>query len=82
MSGLPLTAANQPALATAVIRPEKNTTFEAGLKSQLLSNTLRLNADVFQTDVRNFQTNIVDSSPGALRGYLADSGLIAPVIPR
>ena len=72
MSGLPLNAANLPALATVVIRPEKNTTYEAGIKSKLLNNRVILNADVYETTVKDFQTNVVDTGPGALRGYLAN----------
>jgi iron complex outermembrane receptor protein len=72
MSGLPLNAANQPALATAVIRPEHNTTAEIGVKTRLFGQRLLLNADVYETTVRDFQTNVVDSGPGALRGYLAN----------
>ncbi len=72
MSGLPLDASNNPALATAVVRPERDTTYEVGVKSKLLDNRVVLNADVFDTTVRDFQTNVVDNSPGALRGYLAN----------
>ena len=72
MSGLPLNAANLPALATAVIKPEENTTFELGTKTRLLDQRLLLNADVYETTVTDFQTNIVDTGPGALRGYLAN----------
>ena len=72
MSGLPLDAANNPALATAVVRPERNTSYELGVKSELFERRLVLNADVFDTTVRDFQTNVVDSTPGALRGYLAN----------
>jgi iron complex outermembrane receptor protein len=72
MSGLPLNAANQPALTTAVIKPEQNTTAEVGMKTRLLDHRLVLNADVYETTVRDFQTNVVDSGPGALRGYLAN----------
>ncbi len=72
MSGLPLTAANQPALTTAVIKPEQNSTAEIGIKTKLFDQRLLLNADVYETTVRDFQTNVVDSGPGALRGYLAN----------
>ncbi|WP_293902067.1 TonB-dependent receptor [Phenylobacterium sp.] len=72
MSGLPLDAANNPALATAVVRPERNTNYELGFKSELLDKRLILNADVFRTVVKDFQTNVVDTGPGALRGYLAN----------
>ena len=73
MSGLPLTAQNQPALATAVVQPERNTTWEAGLKTRLFDRRLVLNVDAFHTRVRNFQATIVDSSQTvALRGYLSN----------
>ena len=72
MSGLPLDASNQPALSAAVIQPERNTTFEAGVKSRLIGNRLLLNLDLFDTSVNDFQTNVVDTGPGALRGYLAN----------
>jgi outer membrane receptor protein involved in Fe transport len=72
MSGLPLNAANLPALATAVVKPEKNTTTELGVKTRLFERHLLLNVDVYDTTVRDFQTNVVDTGPGALRGYLAN----------
>jgi iron complex outermembrane receptor protein len=76
MSGLPLDARNQPALNTAVIKPEKNETWEIGVKSRLWNNRLRLNADYFDTTIRDYQTNVVDTGPGALRGYLANIPLV------
>lgn len=72
MSGLPLNAANLPALGTAVVKPEKNTTTELGVKTRLFERHLLLNVDVYDTTVREFQTNVVDTGPGALRGYLAN----------
>jgi len=73
MSGLPLDAQNQPALATAVVRPEKNSTWEAGLKTRLFDRRLILNGDLFYTRVTDFQATIVDSSQTvALRGYLSN----------
>ncbi len=75
MSGLPLDAASGPALQFAVVRPERNTDYEAGLKTSLFGRRLVLNADVFYTRVRDFQATIVDSGPtqtAALRGYLSN----------
>jgi iron complex outermembrane receptor protein len=72
MSGLPLNASNLPALATAVVRPERNDTGEIGVKTMLFDNRLLLNLDGFLTNVHDFQANIVDTAPGALRGYLAN----------
>lgn len=73
MSGLPLDANNQPALATAVIDPERNTTWEAGIKSALWVGRLTLNLAAYHTTVRDFQATVVDSSQTvALRGYLSN----------
>jgi iron complex outermembrane recepter protein len=72
MSGLPLNAANLPALSTAVIKPERNTTGELGVKTRFFDRRLLLNVDLYDTEVRDFQTNVVDTGPGALRGYLAN----------
>ncbi|TPG54461.1 TonB-dependent receptor [Sphingomonas glacialis] len=73
LSGLPLNTANQPVLTTAVIRPELNTTYEAGLKTALFDRRLTLNLAGFYTDVHDFQATIVDSSQTvALRGYLSN----------
>ncbi len=73
VSGLPLDARNQPALATAVIRPELNTTYEVGLKTRWFGGALELNLTGYHTQVRDFQATIVDSSQTvALRGYLSN----------
>jgi len=73
MSGLPLDAQNQPVLATAVVRPERNSSYEVGLKTRLFDRRLTLNVDGFYTDVRDFQATLVDNSQTvALRGYLSN----------
>jgi iron complex outermembrane receptor protein len=73
MSGLPLDAQNRPVLSTAVIEPERNTTFEAGLKSAWFDQRLVLNLAAFHTQVTDFQATIVDSRETvALRGYLSN----------
>ncbi len=73
MSGLPLDAQNRPALAAAVIDPERNVTYEVGLKSRLFDRRLVLNLAAFYTEVRDFQATIVDSAQTvALRGYLSN----------
>lgn len=71
-SGLPLNAANQPALATVVIKPETNTAYEIGFKSRWFGQRLVINIDAYRSDVTDFQANVVDTGPGALRGYLAN----------
>ncbi len=73
MSGLPLDANNQPALSTAVVEPERNTTWEAGLKSTLWEGRFTLNLAGYHTTVSDFQATVVDSSQTvALRGYLSN----------
>lgn len=63
MSGLQLTGgtgpgANQPALDTAVIGDEKNSTFEWGLKSAWFGGRAVMNLAGYWTIVKNFQANI------------------------
>lgn len=77
MSGLPLNAQNLPTLSTAVVRPERNTTYEAGLKTAFFDNRLRFDIDGFYTRVRDFQATVVDNSQTvALRGYLSNIPLV------
>lgn len=77
MSGLPLDTAGQPALATAVIRPEINETIEGGVKARLFGDRLSLDLAGYYTSVRDFQATIVDSSQTvALRGYLSNVPLV------
>ncbi|QNE32976.1 TonB-dependent receptor [Sphingomonas sp. NBWT7] len=75
MSGLPLDSNNRPVLATAVVRPERNETYEIGLKNTLLDNRLIVNIDGFYTKVRDFQATVVENSltqTVQLRGYLSN----------
>jgi iron complex outermembrane receptor protein len=72
MAGIPTTVSGAPALVSAVVRPEKVTTYELGLKTQFFERILTANLAAFYTDVGDFQANVVDSGPGALRGYLAN----------
>lgn len=79
MSGLPLDAANNPALSRAVVAPEENTTYEVGLKTRLFDRRLVLNFAGFYTEVRDFQATIVDTGPtqtAALRGYLSNIPMV------
>jgi iron complex outermembrane receptor protein len=73
MSGLPLTNQNLPALSTAVVKPERNTTYEVGIKTGFLDNRVLFNLTGFYTKVEDFQATVVDSSQTvALRGYLSN----------
>lgn len=73
MSGLPLNDQNLPAVGTAVVRPEKNTAYEVGLKTRLFDKRLTFNIDAYYTRVTDFQTNVSDTrAAAALRTYLAN----------
>jgi iron complex outermembrane receptor protein len=41
-----------------LVQPEKNNSYEIGLKSSLLHRTLILNADVYLTDIKNYQQSV------------------------
>ncbi|MBO9575285.1 MAG: TonB-dependent receptor [Sphingobium sp.] len=80
MSGLPVYPAGvpghvsgDPILDTVTVRPEQNTTWEAGLKAQLFDKAVTFNIDGYYVKVRDFQANVVDSAAViALRSYLAN----------
>ncbi|MEM9963929.1 MAG: TonB-dependent receptor [Asticcacaulis sp.] len=71
-AGIPTAADGSPSLVNAVIDPEEVTSIEAGLKSQFWNKRATVNVAVFNTDIKDYQANVVDSGPGALRGYLAN----------
>jgi iron complex outermembrane recepter protein len=41
-----------------LVEPEKNNSYEIGLKSSLLHHTLTLNADVYLTNIKNYQQSV------------------------
>jgi iron complex outermembrane receptor protein len=72
MAGIPNDAAGNPALTKAVVDPEEVTNYEVGLKSQFFDDRVTANLAAFYTKVHDYQANVVDTGPGALRGYLAN----------
>lgn len=73
MAGIPNLPDGSPALSNAVVRPEVATTWELGLKTQAFDRRLTANLAIYRTDVDDYQANVVDTGPGALRGYLANA---------
>lgn len=71
LGGLP-TAAGQPILALATIKPEYVTHFEAGVKTKPGANTI-VNLVFFNTDIRDYQTQVQTAEVGVNRGYLANA---------
>jgi iron complex outermembrane recepter protein len=72
LAGIPNDAAGNPSLISALVKPEEVNHVELGLKSQFLSRSLTVNLALFDTKVEEYQANVVDAGPGALRGYLAN----------
>ncbi len=72
MAGLPTLANGLPALNSAEVDPEEVTTYELGLKTQSFDRRLTANLAAYYTEIADFQANVVDAGPGALRGYLAN----------
>jgi iron complex outermembrane recepter protein len=80
MSGLPTYpagvaghASGDSVLTAAVVRPEKNTTWEGGFKTQLFDRHLTFNINGYYTRVTDYQANVVDFlAPAALRSFLAN----------
>nr|WP_314436478.1 TonB-dependent receptor [uncultured Brevundimonas sp.] len=73
MAGIPNLPNGQPSLTNAVVKPEVVTTWELGLKTQAFDRRVTANLAAYRTDVEDYQANVVDSGPGALRGYLANA---------
>ena len=73
LSGLPRDAAGNPALDAAAIDPEKVKHYEIGLKAQSPDRRFTANVTAFQTDIDDYQANVVNASVGVLRGFLANA---------
>lgn len=71
VAGLP-TVAGQPALDLAVIKPEDVNHYEVGFKTSPFKNAI-LNLTLFNTDIKDFQTNVQAAELGVNRGYLANA---------
>ena len=71
VAGLP-TVSGQPALDLAVIKPEDVNHYELGVKTSPFKNSI-LNLTLFNTDIKDFQTNVQAAELGVNRGYLANA---------
>jgi iron complex outermembrane receptor protein len=72
LNGVPTDAANQPVLSSAVVTPENVHNIEVGIKTEPFRGTTT-NITVYDTEIRNFQTQVTNASVGVLRGYLANA---------
>ncbi|MDR7209494.1 TonB-dependent receptor domain-containing protein [Flavobacterium piscis] len=72
VAGLPSNSAGEPLLDLAVIKPEKVNHYEIGVKTSPFKNAI-FNLTFFNTDIKDFQTNVQAAELGVNRGYLANA---------
>jgi iron complex outermembrane recepter protein len=72
IAGLPTDAAGNPALGAATVRPEDVDHYELGIKTQPLPG-VTANLTLFNTEIGDYQAQVVNASVGVLRGYLANA---------
>jgi iron complex outermembrane receptor protein len=72
VAGLPSNASGQPMLELAVIKPENVNHYEVGVKTSPFKNSI-LNLTYFNTEIKDFQTNVQAAELGVNRGYLANA---------
>jgi iron complex outermembrane receptor protein len=75
LNGLPTDAAGRPVLSSAIVKPEDVHNYELGLKT-LLWRGATANLSVYDTEIKNFQTQVTNASVGVLRGYLANAAKV------
>ena len=72
LNGVPTDALDRPVLAAATVKPEDERHVEVGLKTEPLPG-VTANFAVFNTDIDDFQAQVVNANVGVLRGYLANA---------
>jgi iron complex outermembrane receptor protein len=72
LNGVPTDAADQPVLSAATVKPEDVHHYEVGVKTEPFHN-VTANFTVFDTEIEDFQAQVVNASVGVLRGYLANA---------
>jgi len=72
LNGVPADALGRPILSAATVKPEDVKHFEAGVKTEPFRG-VTANFSVFDTDIDDFQTQVVNADVGVLRGYLANA---------
>src|SRR5262249_45599288 len=72
LNGVPTDALGRPVLSAATVKPEDVHNFEVGLKTTPFRN-VTANLAVFDTEIKDFQTQVTNGSVGVIRGYLANA---------
>jgi iron complex outermembrane receptor protein len=72
VGGLPTTSTGEADLSLAVVKPEYVQHYELGLKTKPIKGAI-LNVSAFNTDIKDYQTNVQSPQLGVNRGYLANA---------
>jgi iron complex outermembrane recepter protein len=72
LNGVPSDAAGRPALAAATVKPEDERHIEIGIKTAPFRN-VTANLTAYDTEIKDFQAQVVNAGVGVLRGYLANA---------
>jgi iron complex outermembrane receptor protein len=72
LNGVPTDAQDRPVLSAAAVKPEDVHHVEVGLKTEPLPG-VTANLTLFNTDIKDFQAQVVNADVGVLRGYLANA---------
>jgi iron complex outermembrane recepter protein len=72
VAGLPTPPTGQTLADLAVVKPESVNHYEFGIKTSPIRNSV-FNLTFFNTDIKNFQTNVQAAELGVNRGYLANA---------
>ncbi|WAC39308.1 TonB-dependent receptor [Pedobacter sp. SL55] len=72
VGGLPTTSTGAADLSVAIVKPEYVQHYELGLKTKPTAGAI-LNITAFNTDIKDYQTNVQSPQLGVNRGYLANA---------
>lgn len=72
VGGLPTTSNGEADLSLAVVKPEYVQHYELGIKTKPAKGAI-LNVTAFDTDIKDYQTNVQSPQLGVNRGYLANA---------
>jgi iron complex outermembrane receptor protein len=72
LGGVPTDNAGNPVLSAATVRPENVRHIELGIKTTPWPG-YTANFALYESDVRDYQTQVVNAQVGVLRGYLANA---------
>ena len=72
LNGLPTDALDRPVLSAATVRPEDERHIEVGVKTEPFRG-VTANVTAYDTEIKDFQAQVVNAGVGVLRGYLANA---------